>query len=392
MLFNLYDIHVHVYICDCKWSAQPPKRCTRTRSRANILQHNTPTTLIIMAFSRNLFSREFSCDNRLRENVTIYSYGSNEVLRVTKTRVSHFKREIRVEKMRICNAYLHIWNTRLAFLNSKTRDAFCRARVAEWDVTSLLPYIPPFSLSTCKITQKVHCWHGDELAGSDLWVVRFCISWDSWVVMEHLSSGRKLAFTPRVGGDRDTRKKKRRISQVMRVTCDWHARVATLACQSYMYVYRHETRVVVPPTKARPSFAAELGPTVYIWTWAVRSHQSEACWDLWSYVAPMSLLCRSYVTHKSLAIHSWSSYVTGQKLPLWWNLRLATDLRPCRVTYESSSDIHVRPICEGLATDIRASPELATREKFPDRFESFHTVGEPELLRVFRSRLRPSHK
>ena len=75
-----------------------------------------------------------------------------------------------------------------------------------------------------------------------------------------------------------------------------------------------------------------------------------------------------------------------------------TDLRPCRVTYESPSDI--RPICEGLATDIRASPELATREKFPDRFEPFHTVVElvpsdgesPELLRVFRSRLRPSDK
>ena len=44
-----------------------------------------------------------------------------------------------------------------------------------------------------------------------------------------------------------------------------------------------------------------------------------------------------------------------------------TDLRPCRVTYESPSDI--RPICEGLATDIRASPDLATREKNSDRFE-----------------------
>ena len=30
----------------------------------------------------------------------------------------------------------------------------------------------------------------------------------------------------------------------MKVTCDWHARVATLACQSY--VYRHETRAVTP--------------------------------------------------------------------------------------------------------------------------------------------------
>ena len=53
---------------------------------------------------------------------------------------------------------------------------------------------------------------------------------------------------------------------------------------------------------------------------------------------------------------------------------MTCDLRPCRVTYESSSDI--RPICEGLATDIRASPEFATLEKFPDRFEPFHTVGE----------------
>ena len=45
---------------------------------------------------------------------------------------------------------------------------------------------------------------------------------------------------------------------------------------------------------------------------------------------------------------------------LWW---LTTDLRPCRVTYESPSDI--RPICEGRATDIRASPELATRKSVP---------------------------
>ena len=89
-----------------------------------------------------------------------------------------------------------------------------------------------------------------------------------------------------------------------------------------------------------------------------------------------SILCHSQVTRESL-------------------LKL---LCPSCVIYESPSDI--RPICEGFVTDIRASPELATREKFPDRFEPFHAVGElvpsdgesPELLRVFRSRLRPSDK
>ena len=108
--------------------------------------------------------------------------------------------------------------------------------------------------------------------------------------------------------------------------------------------------------------------------------------DLWSYVDPMWLPCRSCDSHvdpmpltshsrftlealMSLLCHS-AKIATLEKFQEW----LATDLRPCRVTYESSSDI--RPICEGLATDIRASPALPTRKKFPDRFEPLHTVGE----------------
>ena len=115
-----------------------------------------------------------------------------------------------------------------------------------------------------------------------------------------------------------------------------------------------------------------------------------------SQVDPMSLKSHSRVTFEALMslLCGSAKVATLDQFQEW----LVTDLRTCRVTYESLSDI--RPICEGFATDIRASPKLATREKFPDRFEPFHTVGElvpsdgesPELLRVFRSRLRPSDK
>ena len=107
-------------------------------------------------------------------------------------------------------------------------------------------------------------------------------------------------------------------------------------------------------------------------------------------VDPMSLTSHSRVTLEALMsiLCDSAKVATLDQFQDW----LVTDLRPCRVTYEFPSDI--RPICEGLATDIRASPELVTREKFPDRFEPFHTVGElvpsdgesPELLRVIPDR------
>ena len=87
---------------------------------------------------------------------------------------------------------------------------------------------------------------------------------DSWVVVKLLSSGSKLAFTPRVGGDRDTslpyslgnKQQNERISQVMRVTCDWYARMfsrrtmsigMTLEPQHPRPRYDHHDRLVNDP-------------------------------------------------------------------------------------------------------------------------------------------------
>ena len=102
----------------------------------------------------------------------------------------------------------------------------------------------------------------------------------------------------------------------------------------------------------------------------------------------------SQVTRESLLNLLCPCYVTRQK----FQELLATDLRPCRVTHESPSDL--RPIYEGLATDIQASPALATREKFPTILNRSIWSGNlcrvmvspPELLRVFMSNLRPSDK
>ena len=125
---------------------------------------------------------------------------------------------------------------------------------------------------------------------------------------------------------------------------------------------------------------SRVGPRPYKYgreQWGVIS--LKPAWDLWSHVDPMSLLCRSYVTHKLLAIHSWSSYVPPMSLGKNCH---SGEISRVTCDWPTSVPSHIWVLewhttnLWGLATDIRASPDLATREKFPDRFEPFHTVGE----------------
>ena len=248
---------------------------------------------------------------------------------------------------------------------------------------------------------------------------------NSWVVMELLSSCRKLAFTSRVGSERDTSNFFGRISQVMEVTCDWHARVATLAGQSY--VYRYETRAVAPPDQGttividlwttptdlwwlttdlppvhdRPKVSQVMAskirltcesndrlatnlwlfpqfsrvssrvgpPTVYTWAWAVRSHQSEACLghviQCRSYVTPMSILCHSQVTRESLLNLLYPFYVTRQKLPLWRNFKSDLRLTYVRAEWHTSPRVTYDQFVRDLQPTYGPSPSWPLGKSFP---------------------------
>ena len=259
----------------------------------------------------------------------------------------------------------------------------------------------------------------------------------------------------------------------MRVNCDWHARVATLACKSH--VYRHETRAVAPETKARPSlWTCERPPTDLWWLtnelrplhdrpefsqvvaskirmtyeskdrratnlwlylqfsrvcsrvgprpykygreqWGVIS--MKPAWDLWSYVDPMSLLCRSYVTPMSILCHSYvdpmllTSYslvplaarmsllcdsakvATLEKFQEWLAPDFASDIYTShRVTYDQ--------FVRDLQPTYAPAPSWPLGKSFPTVLSRSIRSGNlcramaspPELLPVSRSTLRPSDK
>ena len=151
-------------------------------------------------------------------------------------------------------------------------------------------------------------------------------------------------------------------SQVMasniRLTCDQPVTVSTVF------------------TSLQPSWT----PTVYIWAWAARSHQSEACLGpvilCRFYVTPMSILCHSYVDPMSILCHSQvtrdsllkllcPSYVTRQKLPLWRNFK--SDLR---LTYVRA-EWHMSP---RVTYDQFVSNRHTSQPRFWPLGKSFLTV------------------
>ena len=117
-------------------------------------------------------------------------------------------------------------------------------------------------------------------------------------------------------------------------------------------------------------------------------------WVTWLVTTRKSILCYSQVTRESLFKLLCPSCVTRQKLPLLINFKSNVWLTYVHAEWHTSPRVTYDQCVWGLRpTHIRASPEWVTREKFPDRFEPFHTVGElvpsdgesPELLRMFRT-------
>ena len=119
-----------------------------------------------------------------------------------------------------------------------------------------------------------------------------------------------------------------------------------------------------------------------------------------AYVDPMSFLCRSYVTRESLLKFLCPSYVTRQKLPLWINFKSDLRLTYVHAEWHTSPRVTYGQCVRDLQPTYEPAPSWLLGKSFPTVLNRSIWSGNlcramaspPELLRVFRSRLRPSDK
>ena len=172
-------------------------------------------------------------------------------------------------------------------------------------------------------------------------------------------------------------------------TCAWPTSLKTRLATN-LWLYRQ--------------FAAELGPDRI--NMGVISEESSV-WSLPGTCDPMSILCHSYVDPMSLASHSrvtlkllCPSYVTRQTLPLWRNFKSALRRTYVRAEWNTSPRVTYDQFVRDLQPTYEPVPRWPLGKRFPTVWNRSirsgnlcRAIASPtELLRVFRSNVRPSDK
>ena len=135
----------------------------------------------------------------------------------------------------------------------------------------------------------------------------------------------------------------------IRLTYEFQDRLAT-----NLWLYPQFSRV-----------CSRVGPRPYKYgreQWVI---SLKPAWDLWSYVDPMSLLCRSYVTRESLLKLLCPAYVTRPKLPLWRNFNSDLRLTYVHAEWHTSPRVTYDQFVRDLQPTYEPAPSWPLGKKFP---------------------------
>ncbi len=130
------------------------------------------------------------------------------------------------------------------------------------------------------------------------------------------------------------------------------------------------------------------------------SIEESSAWVTWLVTTRKSILCHSQVTRESLFKLLCPSYVTRQKLPLWRNFKSNLRLTYVRAEWHTSPRLTYDQFVRDLQPTYEPAPSWPLGKSFPTVLNRSIRSGNlcramaspPELLRVFRSNLRPSDK